>query len=230
MRKKLLPVLVGIIVLLAILFIIPKLNKSGDDTAKNDPTLTVLDATATPTGNIEDHATPTPTSAEIDADTPTPTSKQDVTSRPTTTQKPTATAKPTATPKPTKAPKATVTPTPKAAIDKNGWYYSKDEVALYINTYGCLPSNYITKAEAEALGWEGGSVQKYKKGAAIGGSTFSNREGLLPKKKGRQYYECDIDTDGKSSRGAKRIIYSNDGLIYYTDDHYESFTLLSGDE
>ena len=65
---------------------------------------------------------------------------------------------------------------------------------------------------------------------AIGGDKFGNREGLLPKKNGRQYYECDIDTVGKSSRGAKRIVFSDDGLIYYTDDHYESFTLLYGEE
>lgn len=134
----------------------------------------------------------------------------------------TPTAEPTATPKPTK------TPTPTPAIDPDGWYYSKDDVALYIHTYGKLPSNFITKDEAEKLGWAGGSVQKYKKGAAIGGTYFGNYEGLLPKKNGRKYYECDIDTDGKSSRGAKRIIYSNDGLIYYTDDHYETFTLLYG--
>ena len=68
------------------------------------------------------------------------------------------------------------------------------------------------------------------KGYYIGGDKFGNREGRLPKKSGRQYYECDIDTDGKSSRGAKRIIYSNDGLIYYTEDHYEHFTLLYGEE
>ncbi|MBQ1523252.1 MAG: ribonuclease, partial [Erysipelotrichaceae bacterium] len=63
-----------------------------------------------------------------------------------------------------------------------------------------------------------------------GGDSFANREGLLPKKSGRSYYECDIDTLGKKSRGDKRIIYSNDGLVYYTDDHYESFTLLYGEE
>ena len=110
------------------------------------------------------------------------------------------------------------------------WYYSKDDVALYIYTYGKLPDNFITKSEAQDLGWSGGSVEKYKKGAAIGGDKFGNYEGLLPKKSGRKYYECDIDTKGKNSRGAKRIIFSNDGLIYYTSDHYESFTLLYGDE
>jgi guanyl-specific ribonuclease Sa len=64
----------------------------------------------------------------------------------------------------------------------------------------------------------------------IGGNTFGNREGLLPSKKGRTYTECDIDTLGAKARGIKRIVFSNDGLIYYTDDHYESFTLLYGDE
>ena len=67
-------------------------------------------------------------------------------------------------------------------------------------------------------------------GRAIGGDKFGNREGLLPKADGRQYYECDIDTNVQSSRGAKRLVFSNDGLIYYTEDHYETFTLLYGEE
>ena len=116
------------------------------------------------------------------------------------------------------------------AIDENGSYDDRDSVALYIYTYGKLPPNYISKADALDLGWEGGSVERYAPGKCIGGSKFGNYEGLLPKKSGRQYYECDIDTLGESSRGAKRIVYSNDGLIYYTDDHYESFTLLYGEE
>ena len=66
-------------------------------------------------------------------------------------------------------------------------------------------------------------------GMSIGGDRFGNREGLLPTKKGRKYYECDIDFDG-GYRNGKRIVYSNDGLIYYTGDHYESFQLLYGEE
>ncbi len=116
--------------------------------------------------------------------------------------------------------------TPGPVIDGDGEFDDKENVALYIHTYGKLPRNYITKAEAEDLGWEGGSVEKYAPGKCIGGSKFGNYEGLLPKADGRQYYECDIDTLGENSRGAKRIVYSNDGLIYYTDDHYESFELL----
>ena len=115
-------------------------------------------------------------------------------------------------------------------IDKNGTYTTKDEVALYIREYGKLPSNFITKDEARALGWQSGGLEKYAPGKCIGGDVFGNREGLLPEKAGRVYYECDIDTLGADSRGAKRIVFSNDGLIYYTDDHYDSFSLLYGEE
>ena len=117
-----------------------------------------------------------------------------------------------------------------AAIDEDGWYYSKDEVALYIHTYGCLPGNFITKREAKKLGWKSGSLEKFAPGKCIGGDRFGNYEGLLPDAPGRTFTECDIDTKGAKKRGAKRIIFSNDGLIYYTEDHYESFTLLYGEE
>ncbi|MBR5247922.1 MAG: hypothetical protein IKV27_03080, partial [Lachnospiraceae bacterium] len=76
-------------------------------------------------------------------------------------------------------------------------YYDLENVVLYLYLYEELPDNYMTKTEARELGWEGGSVEKYKEGAAIGGDTFGNREGLLPKEKGRTYTECDIDTDGE---------------------------------
>ncbi len=104
------------------------------------------------------------------------------------------------------------------------YYYDLENVVLYLEIYDELPQNYITKKEAEALGWEGGSVEKYKEGAAIGGDTFGNREGLLPEEKGRRYTECDIDTDGYGSRGSRRLVFSNDGLYFYTSDHYESFS------
>lgn len=113
-------------------------------------------------------------------------------------------------------------------IDENGVYTTMEDVALYIHTYGKLPKNFITKNEARALGWEGGSLEPYAPGKCIGGDRFGNYEGLLPTD--RSYKECDIDTLGAKSRGAKRIVFSADGLIYYTDDHYESFTLLYGEE
>ncbi|MBO5823682.1 MAG: hypothetical protein J6Q93_01830 [Prevotella sp.] len=124
----------------------------------------------------------------------------------------------------TKAPEADNAP----GIDENGVYTSAEDVALYIHTYGKLPNNFITKNKARDGGWPGGSLEPYFPGMCIGGDRFGNKEGLLPDAKGRQWTECDIDTLGADSRGAKRIVFSNDGLIYYTDDHYESFTLLYG--
>ena len=104
------------------------------------------------------------------------------------------------------------------------YYYDLVNVVLYLEIYDELPSNYITKSEAQRLGWEGGSVEKYKEGAAIGGDSFGNREGLLPEADGRSYTECDIDTNGYSSRGSRRLVFSNDGLYFYTSNHYESFS------
>ena len=118
-----------------------------------------------------------------------------------------------------------------ASIDEDEEYSSKDEVAAYLYLYGHLPSNYITKNEAKDLGWVSnrGNLWDVAPGCSIGGDYFGNYEGLLPKKKGRSYYECDIDFEG-GWRNDKRIIFSNDGLIYYTDDHYASFELLYGEE
>jgi guanyl-specific ribonuclease Sa len=113
-----------------------------------------------------------------------------------------------------------------ATIDESGSYTTKEDVALYIHTYGHLPDNFVTKAEATAAGWSGGSLEKYLPGKCIGGDRFGNYEGLLPSASGRTYKECDINTLGAGSRGAERIIFSNDGLIYYTGDHYDSFELL----
>ncbi|MCR5671102.1 MAG: ribonuclease [Butyrivibrio sp.] len=112
-----------------------------------------------------------------------------------------------------------------AHLDEDGVYSSRDEVALYIHEYGKLPKNFMTKKEAKKLGWSGGALEEFAPGMCIGGDYFGNYEGLLPEEDGREYRECDIDTLGKK-RGAKRIIYSNDGYIYYTEDHYESFELL----
>ena len=112
-------------------------------------------------------------------------------------------------------------------VSEDGEYTSKEEVALYIHLYNHLPSNYITKNEAKDLGWDSGAgnLNKVAPGKSIGGDKFGNREGLLPKKDKRVYYECDIDYV-KGKRNGKRIVFSNDGLIYYTGDHYETFELL----
>ncbi|MCF6466036.1 ribonuclease [Clostridium sp. Cult2] len=116
-------------------------------------------------------------------------------------------------------------------IDEDGYYISKEDVSLYIHIYNKLPKNYITKKEARDLGWEAskGNLWDLTDKKSIGGDKFGNREGKLPEKEGRQYYECDINYEG-GHRGAERLVYSNDGLIYYTEDHYDSFELLYGDE
>lgn len=114
-----------------------------------------------------------------------------------------------------------------AALDEDGSYNTKDEVALYLHTYGHLPGNYITKKEAQNLGWDSkkGNLQDVAPGKSIGGSHFGNYEGQLPERDGRKYFECDLGYEG-GYRGAERLIYSNDGLIYYTGDHYKTFEQL----
>ena len=112
------------------------------------------------------------------------------------------------------------------SIDEDGSYTTKEDLALYIHTYGHLPGNFVTKEEARAAGWEGGGLDEVLPGMCIGGDRFGNREGLLPEATGRSWTECDVNTLHARSRGAERIVFSNDGLIYYTGDHYESFTLL----
>ena len=112
-------------------------------------------------------------------------------------------------------------------IREDGNYTSKDEVALYIHTYNKLPINYITKQQAEEQGWDSssGNLDEVLPGMSIGGSSFGNYESKLPKADGRQYFECDIDYEG-GYRNSKRLVYSNDGLIFYTEDHYENFEQL----
>lgn len=118
-----------------------------------------------------------------------------------------------------------------ALLDEDGTYTTKEEVAAYIDQYQHLPSNFITKNEAKKLGWvsQEGNLGEVAPGKSIGGDKFGNYEGLLPEADGRQYYECDINSDG-GYRGAERIVFSNDGLIYYTGDHYETFEILYGEE
>lgn len=116
-----------------------------------------------------------------------------------------------------------------AGLDEDGSYTSAEDLCAYLQQFGHLPPNFITKKEAEALGWDGGSLERVAPGKCIGGDRFGNREGLLPSAKGRNWTECDVNTLGARSRGAERLVFSNDGLIYYTGDHYESFQLMAGE-
>lgn len=115
----------------------------------------------------------------------------------------------------------------KKKIAENGAYSKAEEVAEYIHTYRKLPKNYLTKKEAAALGWESskGNLWNVSDKMSIGGDIYGNREGRLPNANGRKWYECDVNYNG-GFRGSERIVFSNDGLIYYTKDHYETFKKL----
>lgn len=119
------------------------------------------------------------------------------------------------------------TPEETSKLDEAGYYRSANDVALFLHTYGRLPDNYITKSEASKLGWDPqkGNLWDVTDKMSIGGDRFGNREKLLPEEDGRIYYECDINYEG-GYRGSERLVYSNDGLIFYTKDHYESFVQL----
>ena len=101
------------------------------------------------------------------------------------------------------------------------------QIVNYLDYYGELPENFITKSEAKRLGWDSryNYVGEVAPGKSIGGDRFGNYEGQLPEARGRQWYECDANYKGKK-RGAARVLYSSDGLYYYTDDHYETFTQM----
>ena len=116
---------------------------------------------------------------------------------------------------------------PDITVQKNGEYTDKDSVALYIHTYGTVPKNFVSKTKARNAGWVNtkGNLWDVLPGKSIGGGGFYNDDGMMPDAPGREWFECDIDYDG-GFRNAKRIVYSNDGLIYYTDDHYKTFQRL----
>lgn len=107
----------------------------------------------------------------------------------------------------------------KVNVNENGNYNTKEEVAAYIHLYNKLPSNYNSNSSYVKKNYNAQDKLSY------GGATFQNREGLLPKAAGRTFIECDIGYTG-GSRNALRIVYSSDGLIFYTSDHYASFSIM----
>lgn len=112
-------------------------------------------------------------------------------------------------------------------VTEDGSYSSMEEVAVYLATYQKLPGNFITKNKASDRGWDSrkGNLDKIAPGCSIGGDRFGNYEHQLPDKKGRKWTECDINFSGEY-RGGERIVFSSDGLIYYTADHYQTFSLV----
>jgi ribonuclease T1 len=116
---------------------------------------------------------------------------------------------------------------PESNILESSSYSTPEDVAEYIHLFNKLPGNFITKQEAVSRGWVSskGNLWEVTEQLSIGGDVFGNREGLLPSQDGRLWYECDVNYTG-GYRGAQRIVFSNDGLIYYTTDHYKTFTQL----
>ena len=116
-------------------------------------------------------------------------------------------------------------------VDEDKQYNNHLDVVAYIYYYHKLPSNYLTKSEAKSLGWKGSGnlwVNDILTGKNIGGDTFNNREQLLPITASNTYIEVDVNNNG-GSRGTYRIVYNRYTFdIYYTDNHYASFTYMIG--
>ena len=94
---------------------------------------------------------------------------------------------------------------------------------------GKFPDYYITKQQAEALGWVSteGNLAQVAPGKMIFGEPYQNRDGHLPSAPGREWYKADISYVS-GFRGKDRLLYSNDGLIFVTCDHYETFYEIAG--
>lgn len=117
--------------------------------------------------------------------------------------------------------------TEEVPVQEGESYTGAQEVVDYLDAFGELPPNYLTKEEARELGWDAneGNLWDVAPEASIGGDYFGNFEGLLPEAEDREYFEADINYDG-GYRNAERLVFSNDGLYFYTEDHYESFEEL----
>lgn len=97
-------------------------------------------------------------------------------------------------------------------------------VVSYVIQNHRLPGYYVKKKEARKHGWNPaqGNLCDVLPGRAIGGDVFTNREGSLPKKPGRNWYEADLNYNC-AHRNADRLLFSNDGLVFVTKDHYKTF-------
>ena len=213
-KKSLAGILVALLLVVGYFTgILPMPSDTPDTDVSTAFTQSVTDAPA-------ENPTEAPTEAPTEKPTKAPTEKP--TEAPTKAPTKTPTEKPTE--QPTKAPTEKPTEKPTEAPRKSGPITEPQDIVDYLYEHGELPDNFITKKEAQALGWDSSEnyVGDVAPGKSIGGDRFGNYEGLLPKAKGRQYYEADCYYEGRKRNG-HRIVYSNDGLYFYTSDHYESF-------
>lgn len=101
----------------------------------------------------------------------------------------------------------------------------KNGIDHFIFVYGFLPEYHISQNEAYLRGWRPwkGNLDQIAPGAVIGGDIYENRDGRLPDSLGRIWYEADFDYSG-GYRNKRRIVFSNDGLMFVTYDHYLTFS------
>ncbi len=113
-----------------------------------------------------------------------------------------------------------LTPTEAQIAHRNG-------ADVYLRIYGRLPSNYISKKDAINAGWINilGNLNAVAPDKVIGGDVYRNKNGHLPSAPGRVWYEADINYD-TGYRNDHRLLYSNDGLIFATYDHYMTFVQI----
>ena len=215
----------------------PSPSEEPTPSSSDEPAPSPSDEPA-PTPSDEPAPTPSDEPTPTPSDEPTPSPSDEPAPSPSGEPAPSPSDEPVPSPSDDPAPSPSDEPEPSTSdepepteeltlpVSEDGYYYDPEHVVLYLHYFGKLPPNYITKSEARSLGWRSGSVEYYYEGGAIGGDTFQNREGLLPKAAGRTFTECDLHTNGYKPRGTYRLVFSNDGLYFYTDNHYGSFTEL----
>ncbi len=111
--------------------------------------------------------------------------------------------------------------TKQVGVATNEGFDGADAWLMYRNK---LPNCYVTKEEAASLGWipKKHNLSDVLPGKMIGGNVYENRRELLPARQGRIWREADFDYTG-GYRNSKRILYSNDGLIFVSYDHAKTF-------
>lgn len=112
----------------------------------------------------------------------------------------------------------------KAIIAGNATLNGRNGADWHLKYYGRLPTYYISRGDAYHQGWKPrlGNLSKVAPGKMMYGGIYRNDDGKLPQTSGRIWYEADINYQG-GRRNDKRVLFANDGLIFVTYDHYNTF-------